>query len=583
MNQINEYLIRSGFINNIIILIIRIMSRKICHRDRELSQILEQVEALSAVVDELRTELNHLKKVSCSVNHENVCFESVNENNKIDYVRPSVLRKVRAYFESIGVSARINETCELTKNNQTLKKKDQEPTRFLAIYGGLKYFKNKIIKNIQNVRKTPQSPKSTKNKCITSSQEQQQEVCFLQKKEQNFLQFRNRNEDTNKYTDISGELGNLADTTFTSDDSVQTDIAICSRQEDDKKKLYSYCNRLARRNIIGNNKQTSPLINNDRSVIYSDRFADEFSKNRVRQTFLKNKIKRYRKCSCGEQCPYALYKLPCNKYRCSTPEKKVDEIGLSLECLSFGEKKDFPKFINVDTVRNDERFTDSSPVEVGMDESLASSLSVELEVDICNDCCDSENVDEFTERRKARTYLVNRTSPRKDDLIKDFRAENETSFNVISSWRNISEKKKEINEVVKKVLFKKRCIYSEENNRGYKKSEDFISRTSTLNFQQKGIQSCQTTGKARYNCVPKIIIPRRKTNIETQTDKLSCLNCLQNRSSALDDCTNGKTAKETGDKEERRKITRKRNICDICAIEMDASIIASNLASNEKI
>lgn len=127
-------------------------------------------------------------------------------------------------------------------------------------------------------------------------------------------------------------------------------------------------------------------------------------------------------------------------------EKKVDDEinGLMLECLSFEKKKDFPKFINVDTIRNGECFTDSSPIEIEMDKSSISSLSMDLEINICNDL---EDIDEFTKRRKARTYIINRT--RKNDLIKDFRAENELSLNIISSWRNISEKEERINEIVK--------------------------------------------------------------------------------------------------------------------------------------
>jgi len=94
------------------------MSKQICHCDqRKLNQILEQVEALSDVVDELRTELKHLKKLFFYMSHENICFESVKENNKID-ANPSILRKIKAYFENIEVSTRTNETYELIKNSQ---------------------------------------------------------------------------------------------------------------------------------------------------------------------------------------------------------------------------------------------------------------------------------------------------------------------------------------------------------------------------------------------------------------------------------------------------------------------------------
>lgn len=94
------------------------MSKKICRYDQwKLNQILEQVEALSDVVDELRMELNHLKKISLNENRENVCSESINEN-EIDHVNRNVLQKVKAYFENIGFSARINEMHELAKNSQ---------------------------------------------------------------------------------------------------------------------------------------------------------------------------------------------------------------------------------------------------------------------------------------------------------------------------------------------------------------------------------------------------------------------------------------------------------------------------------
>jgi len=102
----------------ILIYIIRVMSKQICHCDQcKLNQILEQVETLSDVVDELRTELKHLKKLFFYMNHENTYFESVKENNKIDYANPRVLRKVK-YFEDIEVSTKSNETYELTKNSQ---------------------------------------------------------------------------------------------------------------------------------------------------------------------------------------------------------------------------------------------------------------------------------------------------------------------------------------------------------------------------------------------------------------------------------------------------------------------------------
>lgn len=187
------------------------------------------------------------------------------------------------------------------------KRNDQEPS-FSVIYGSLKYFKNKMIKNIQSIRKTQQSPKSIKNKCATSSR-QQQELCLLRRKEeQKSLKFDRRNENIDKYININEELSNSADTSFIFDASTQADITICSRQEDDKKKSHN-CNCLTSQNITENNEQILSMISNDQSVIYSDKFADELSKNHMRQMFLKNKIKKYKRCSCREQCPYALYKL----------------------------------------------------------------------------------------------------------------------------------------------------------------------------------------------------------------------------------------------------------------------------------
>ncbi|XP_036138947.1 uncharacterized protein LOC105829606 [Monomorium pharaonis] len=528
------------------------MSKKICHRNQcRLNQILEQVEILIDVVDELRTELNHLKKISF---------------------------------------------------NKVLKKEtDQEPIRFSVIYGSLKFFKNKIIKNIQSIRKTAQSLNSTKNKCVTISQ-QQQKVCLSQgKKKRKLLKSNRRNEYITKYSDISEKLDNSADTLFIFDASAQVDT-VCSSQKDDKKS--HNCN-FASRNMTENNEQHSPIatINNDRFAIYSNKFGDELSKNRAKHTLLKNKIEKYRRCPCKEQCPYALYKLPCNKYRCSTPEKKVnDEIsGLTLECLSFEEKKDFLRLINVDAVRNDRCFMDSSPVEIVMDESSTSSLSVDLEVDVCNDSYDLEDVNKFIKRKKTRTYILNKMNVKKDDLVKDFATENEPSFNIISS-KDISKIKEKTDKIGKEVKLcqQLRHVYSEENNQRYEKFEtgDFINhwpiknnnkqiqcviptltttifnrkisvKTSTSNFQRGGVQTYRTADKAIRNTFSKIVIPRRmRANIQIQIDKCSCLNCQQNESSTLDDYINrGTNVKETDDAVEGKKITRKRNICDICAIE----------------
>ncbi|XP_011636773.1 uncharacterized protein LOC105426993 [Pogonomyrmex barbatus] len=349
------------------------MSKKSYCNQYKLNQILEQVEVLSDVVDELRTELNHLKKISFNVNHKNICFESIKENK--DYISASLLQKV----------------CK--SSNHCTKKRDQGPiaTKFSVMYG-LKYFKNKIIKNIENIRKIQQSSKNTKNKCMTLSQ-QHQETCFLQEKE--IQASLNISKNIIKY--INNERSsNSIDTSFRSDISTQTETVVCS-QESNERKLDT-CNRLANRDVMIDSVQNNPLssINNDRSMIYLNRFA-ELSKNRVKQMFLKNKIKKCRKCSCMERCPYALNKLPCNRYKCSTPKQKVnDEInGLMLECINFKEKNNFPKFIRINTVQNGKCATNSSPLEVGLNKSSISSLSLDLKFNTCSNYCDSKRLSKF--------------------------------------------------------------------------------------------------------------------------------------------------------------------------------------------
>lgn len=318
--------------------------------------------------------------------------------------------------------------CERKKEH----KSSAHTSRSLTIYDGLKFFKNKIMKNIQSIRKTRRSPKSTKHECVTSNQQQ---MCVLQKEKKQKSLKDTRNENKTKEADITKELGNSADMSFISDTSTQTEITTCSWPWHENSEKLS---NLPCRNVTENSTQMNSLfmISNDRSVIHSDRFTGELPENRPKQTFLTNKIKKYKKCSCREQCPYALYKLPCNKYRCSTPKKKIDDEinGLILECLSFQKKNNFPTFINVDTAqeKTDRRFAEFSPVKIGIDESSISSLSVDLEVKICNDHRNSENIDEFSKRRRARTYIVNKKSTRKNNLIKNFRNETESSFHVIS-------------------------------------------------------------------------------------------------------------------------------------------------------
>lgn len=94
------------------------MSKNICYRDQyKLNQILEQVKALSDVVDELRMALNDLKKPSLNVNHEIGFFETTKENNKVDYVKPTILRNIKTCFKNNGICTRL-ETYRAAKNTQ---------------------------------------------------------------------------------------------------------------------------------------------------------------------------------------------------------------------------------------------------------------------------------------------------------------------------------------------------------------------------------------------------------------------------------------------------------------------------------
>lgn len=93
------------------------MSKKICHHDQyKLNQIFDQVKALSDVVDELRMALNDLKKASLDVNRERIFFESTKENNKIDYVKPTVLQKMN--FRNTEICTKNDETHQLVNNTQ---------------------------------------------------------------------------------------------------------------------------------------------------------------------------------------------------------------------------------------------------------------------------------------------------------------------------------------------------------------------------------------------------------------------------------------------------------------------------------
>lgn len=146
-------------------------------------------------------------------------------------------------------------------------------------------------------------------------------------------------------------------------------------------------------------------INNDEVTVYSDRFINSSRQNREKKELsLKNKLMRYKKCSCKNRCPYALYKLPCDTNWCNKLEKKIDnEInGLTLECASLPEKNNFPKFIQIRTRAENDRYF--SPVENEEDKSSSSSLSVHLEVNVCNNH-ESINVNEkFKTKRSQNLY-----------------------------------------------------------------------------------------------------------------------------------------------------------------------------------
>lgn len=454
------------------------------------------------------------------------------------------------------------------------------------------------MRNIQSIRKTRRSPKSTEHECVTSNQQQLQ-TCVLQKEEEKKSLKDTRNEDITKDTDISKELSNSADTSFTSDISAQTEISICSWQENNEKLFNLPCN------VTKNSMSPLSMISDDRTMIHADRFAGELSKNHVKQTFLANKIKKYKKCSCREQCPYALYKLPCNnKFKRSTPEKKVDDEinGLTLECLSFQRKNNLPTFINVDMTqeKNDKCFTDVSPFKIGIDESSTSSLSIDLEVKICNDHHNLENIDEFSKRRRARTYIVNKKSTRKNNLIKSFRNETESTFNIISLWRYINEKKEKIDEIIENILSQRKYInYPEQNHQKHKKykRENFDShwslknknkqiqcaipvpitpmsnkkisvKTSNPKFQQSNsLNPSRRRTSLRRSNFPKRITPKwMKTHTQMQTGKCSYFNYLENNLSFLNDNANVKN--ENGEKN-----MTKNNTCVIETMDVLASQI----------
>lgn len=252
-----------------------------------------------------------------------------------------------------------------------------------------KIINRKIIGSIRKIQDFQKKPEHT---CVISDRQK----CFL-RKDKKLL-----DSDTckkNERTDVSEGLDiNSRNILFTRDASTQTEIATCSCQKD----LEKLFDRSVTNNVSTDLSGNSPM--ND-------------ARN---ETSPRNKIKRYKRCSCGEQCLYAMYKLPCNKYKCDMPETRANDEAdkLALECTSFREKNNFPTFISVDTVRKSKNgcFANSSSAEIGLDED--SSLSVDLEVRVCHDRSNySRNVSKFSRRRRARMYILSRTNTRKNDNI----------------------------------------------------------------------------------------------------------------------------------------------------------------------
>jgi hypothetical protein len=322
-------------------------------------------------------------------------------------------------------------------------KKQKTAFRLSRIYQDLKFLKNKVTKNVQNVRKIQQS--SEDYQCVCSSPQ-----VYLPQKEakQEYLEFDLRN--ITEYTKISKELNNSSNASFSLDVSTQTSIISYSWQDDDKESYNLFNdeesfndNYVVYRNLeSGEQVNSLSAVNNNRLTICSNQSPKRRSpKSRVKRTLLSRK----KKCSCEEQCPYMLYKLPCNtniKYKYML-EKKVDnEInGSTFDCSQ--KRNNFPKFISINTVQatKDKQSADCS-FEIGTDGSSVSSPSVDL--DICNNYY-LEN--EFSKRGKARNIVKRINSRKNDKLIKNTLIEIESSLSTISSQRNMSEKW-EIDETV---------------------------------------------------------------------------------------------------------------------------------------
>lgn len=284
--------------------------------------------------------------------------------------------------------------------------------------------KRKIIKNIQGIQKARQSSKN--HQCVSK---QRPQVCASQEEAtQEISKVDSRiAEITHRHTEVSKELNNSPSTPFLhgrSDASTQTLLIIPDFAQNDDKESSS--------------RSFSQNLTDDRLTICPDQSICGSSNGcrRLQTSLRKRKIRKYKKCSCGRQCPYALYKLPCKRLRGCTdvPERKLYK--------DDKERNNFPKFISIDTVRGenrDERPADFLSLEIGEDgtSGCPSSLSVDLEVDVC---CDLQS--EFLNGRRTRAYFESRLSSRRnDESAKSALTEDESLSRTISSPRNVTARR----------------------------------------------------------------------------------------------------------------------------------------------
>lgn len=423
-----------------------------------------------------------------------------------------------------------------------------KPTIILStIYNGLKSFKDKLVKIIRSVPTPQLSLKTTKNKCVTSNRQRQVRSSRKEEKRK-FFEFDQVDEnDVSKCIDINEIPDDSMDTLLTSDISTQADVTACSCQEDDTKFTYSSCRE------VTDNMQAGllSLINSNRLFIDLNRVTDELSRDHVKQTFCRNKLRKYKICSCGSHCPYALYKSPCCDRNGAPGKKTDDEVGeLTLECSSFGEKNNFPKFVNIDAGRKD---CNGGLADFGTNESSMSSLSVDLEVDVCGDYDrPKENVDdECSKRTRTRTHVMRVTNAKENhNTVNHSRNENKPLMNV-----NLEENQQEHRTRMADFTHAYQLIRS--NNKLVQCSSAILRdirrasmRTSTPDFRRSGSN------------FSKVIAPRpTKVNTHTQTRKRLHFNRLRGIDFSID---LGVKNKQSISEAEDKKILREKNTCEIC-------------------